>query len=155
MANLAALQMTRFLYSFATALAVWLVLWLTLIGPRLLWQPTLDVQMHNTYFVVGSYASQLCSFLLLLLFTLLLRFIRRQVAKSATVALACSVGSALLLFRWAMLSYFHPASWLLQTAQATTPAVSRLVKAGWVVQAFLLGVVIWSGITFWRLYRSR
>lgn len=79
------------------AVVVWFVLWLVCIGGRFLWRPTLDVQLHNTYLVVGGYAGQLGTFLLTLLLILLLDAGRRWAAKSTPVAVACGFGSTLLL----------------------------------------------------------
>lgn len=78
--------MHRFGYCFITAFGVWLALWLMFIGAHFLGQPTLEIQLHNTYLVVGSYSGQFFTFLPVLLFILLLDAGRRWAARSATVS---------------------------------------------------------------------
>ncbi|GAB2773284.1 hypothetical protein GCM10027175_08790 [Hymenobacter latericoloratus] len=138
------------------ALVVWLALWSLLMGTAFIWKPTLDIQLHNTYFVVGSYLGQLISFLLILFLVLLLDAGRRWAASNATVALACGLGSPLLLCWCVRLGYAY--STLSGTEEAVFPlgaAVSGLLKLIWTVSAFLFVVVIWAGITCWRLRAPR
>lgn len=147
--------MQRFWYSLAAALVVWLVLWLLLGGAPFLWQSTLDIQMHSTYFVVGSYIGQLSTFLFVLIFVLLLDAVRRQAAKNSTVALACGMGSALLLFWSLKLSTAYSASWATQDLLTPLAYPNSLAKGIWAAQVLLLTVVSWAGVTFWRLHSTR
>ncbi|RPD49545.1 hypothetical protein DNI29_01730 [Hymenobacter sediminis] len=147
--------MQRYWYSLATALGVWLVLWLLLVGTPFLWQPTLDIQMHTTYFVVGSYLGQLSTFLFVLIFVLLLDAVRRQAAKNSTAALACGIGSFLLL-SWSIklnTAYFTP--WATQDILTPVAYPNALVKIMWATQVLLLIAVIWSGVTLWRFRSTR
>ncbi|MDU0369795.1 hypothetical protein ACFPAF_05265 [Hymenobacter endophyticus] len=87
--------MRKLLRLFCFSLIVWVLLLWLLLGQMAL-QATLDIQLHNTYFVVGSYAGQILLLTLTFLLMLAASSLKRQ-AKASKPLLVVLAGSSVVL----------------------------------------------------------
>ncbi|WP_426493529.1 hypothetical protein [Hymenobacter sp. 102] len=148
--------MRRLLPLLGISLLIWgLLLWL-LLGKMAL-HATLDIQLHNTYVVLGSYAGQLGLLALVLLLVLAADSLKRR-ARESKLLLGLLAGGGLLLeilltslFRNTAFSIYPPLS------ADSTIAADPFLAVRWIslgLQGFVLLVILWAGIRLLRLVRQ-
>ncbi|MCA8833168.1 hypothetical protein [Hymenobacter pini] len=149
--------MRRLLLLLGVALLMWLLLVCLLLGPSALWLPTLDIQLHNTYLVIGSYAGQLCLLVLVALLMLAADSVKRR-AKESKLLLSLLVGGGLLL-EILLDSFFRNIGFTIYPPLSPDPTIAAdpFAAVRWIslgLQGFVLLVVLWAGIRLLRLVRQ-
>lgn len=102
-------SMPRFLRLFCFSLVLWGLLLGLLFGKMAL-QTTIDVQMHNTYFVLGNYSAQIGLLLLTFLVVLVAGGLKRRARENKPLLglLRCSGCWPAAVCCWSCCSAFHP-----------------------------------------------
>lgn len=145
--------MRRLLPLFCISLLIWaLLLWL-LLGKMAL-HATLDIQLHNTYVVVGSYAGQIWLLVLTFLLVLATSSLKRR-ARESKLLLGLLAGGGLLLaalltnsFMYTGFTVYPP----LSPGPATSiDPLANVLWMFWGLQGFLLLVVLWASIRLIKL----
>ncbi|RSK50858.1 hypothetical protein [Hymenobacter rigui] len=90
--------MRRLLPLLGATLLLWGLLVSLLLGPAAIWHPTIDVQLHNTYFVLDAYTGQLLLILPPLALVLLVSGLQRRLVPGSTWWLLVAGSCALVLF---------------------------------------------------------
>lgn len=147
--------MRKFLSLLCISLLIWgLLLWL-LLGKMAL-HATLDIQLHNTYVVIGSYAGQLGLLVLVLLLVLAADSLKRR-ARESKLLLGLLAGGSLLLVV-VLTSSFMNASPTVYPPLSPDPAtvfdpLADIRRIFWGLLAFLLLVILWAGSRLLHLAR--
>jgi len=151
--------MISLIYRAGTALLLSTILFSALFGFGALWQRTLDIQLHNTYF------GQISFFILCLLVVCLLDIIRRQATNNRWLLLTVGSCAALLVLLTTeasiLVASMQNAGWTIYPPLGTSaegivvpqiPELSQtwnyLVRAA---QTVFLLITIWAGVTFGKL----
>ena len=145
--------MLRFLITLVAAVAIWAVLFRALFGPSNLWQANFDIQLHNTYFVLGGYHLQVATLLLVILLALLGSMVAKKARHNKPTLLVLALGSALLVLHPGYSGYtvYPPLNGLSDTA----PNPMADLQAGLLVlKALSLGVLCWTVVAFARLRKG-
>ena len=147
--------MRKLLRLFCVSLLVWALLLGMLLGKMAL-HATLDIQLHNTYVVVGSYAGQLWLLVLVVLLVLAAGSLKRR-ARESKLLLGLLGGGGLLL-EVLLASSFMNAGPTVYPPLSPGPATSfdPLADVRWILwglQGFLLLIILWASIRLLHLTR--
>lgn len=147
--------MRKLLSLLCISLLIWgLLLWL-LLGKMAL-HATLDVQLHNTYVVIGSYAGQLSLLVVVVLLVLAAASLKRR-ARESKLLLGLLAGGSLLL-AVLLTSLFMNASPTVYPPLSSGPAtafdpLAEVRWKFWGLQGFLLLIILWASIRLLHLTR--
>ncbi|RSK46437.1 hypothetical protein [Hymenobacter perfusus] len=147
--------MRKLLSLLCLSLLVWALLLGLLLGKMAL-QATLDIQLHNTFVVVGSYAGQLWLLVLVVLLVLAANSLKQR-ARESKLLLGLLAGSGLLL-EVLLLNSFMDTGFTVYPPLSPGPATSvdPLANVRWIfwgLQGFLLLVVLWASVRLLLLTR--
>ncbi|MET4105741.1 hypothetical protein [Hymenobacter sp. UYP22] len=135
------------------SLVLWVLLLWLLLGKTAL-QATLDIQMHNTYVVVGSYAGQILLLTLAFLLVLAASSLKRQAreSKPLLVLLAgSSVGLELLLCIAGVNTRFTIYPPLSPSPVTAVAPLSGVLWMLWGLHSILLLTALWASIRLTKL----
>ncbi|UOR05008.1 hypothetical protein MUN82_18980 [Hymenobacter aerilatus] len=157
--------MLTLFYRVGIALFLSIALFSAVFGFEVLWQKTLDIQLHNTYFVVSTYLGQISFFVVCLLAVCLLDMIRWRATSNRWLLLAVGVCAALLVLFTTdaaiLVASMQNVGWTIyppleaskqDVVQPPLPEPSQtwdyLVRAAQII--FLL-ITIWASVAFGKL----